>query len=302
MSKAEGRKIIIDFTMPLIGIIATPSSLVEVQDGDWIASNTREPYSVGNAKDGNVGTYWRTNSTGQYIQITRPNTALCGFKIYKGTGFRPAGYTLQISNDGITYTDVKSGSFIDTSGWETIDLNTTVDAYYIRVVFTNSSFLYIYELVLLVASHDHQGSVGDFTITGQEYIYVDGPDNNGELIDKNYEVEKIERYLETSDKILLTIKETTSFNSVVNAMNIAYDQSKGYLGGVGGAVDSFNTSFTPTDLAPLLNPRVREYINMELTGIIALIEIEKIPTYKKEYISMGFSGTIELIHIEDLNP
>lgn len=41
---------------------------------------------------------------------------------------------------------------------------------------------------------DLEGNEGAFTISGQEYLYTDGPDNNGELVDKDYQVEKVERY------------------------------------------------------------------------------------------------------------
>lgn len=41
---------------------------------------------------------------------------------------------------------------------------------------------------------DVSGNVNAFTVAGQEYQWVDGPDNNGPLLDKEYQIDKIERY------------------------------------------------------------------------------------------------------------
>lgn len=41
---------------------------------------------------------------------------------------------------------------------------------------------------------DVTGNEGAFTISSQEYLYTDGPDGNGQLINKTYGVESVERY------------------------------------------------------------------------------------------------------------
>ena len=41
---------------------------------------------------------------------------------------------------------------------------------------------------------DVSGNQGAFTVTGKEYQYTDGPDNNGVLFNKTYQVESVERY------------------------------------------------------------------------------------------------------------
>ena len=38
-----------------------------------------------------------------------------------------------------------------------------------------------------------EGNEGAFTVSGQEYLYTDGPNHNGVLVSKNYSVESIER-------------------------------------------------------------------------------------------------------------
>lgn len=41
---------------------------------------------------------------------------------------------------------------------------------------------------------DVSDNINAFTITGKEYQWVDGPDNNGPLLDKEYQIDKVERY------------------------------------------------------------------------------------------------------------
>lgn len=52
--------------------------------------------------------------------------------------------------------------------------------------------------VIIKFTDDLVGDVSDninaFTITGEEYQWVDGPDNNGPLLDKEYQIDKVERY------------------------------------------------------------------------------------------------------------
>jgi hypothetical protein len=52
--------------------------------------------------------------------------------------------------------------------------------------------------IVIKFTDDLVGDVSDninaFTITGKEYQWVDGPDNNGPLLDKEYAIDKVERY------------------------------------------------------------------------------------------------------------
>lgn len=145
-------------------------------------------------------------------------------------------------------------------------------------------------------------SVGAFTISGQEYLYVDGPNNNGPLVGKAYLVSKIEPHPTEQNSILLTVTGTTSFNSVVGDIMVSYSQSKGLLVGAGGAIESFDCEFTPSDLVEQGDPRVREYIMASANSTFELKYITKVLSYTKEYILAGMIGTITLIHTDDINP
>ena len=52
--------------------------------------------------------------------------------------------------------------------------------------------------IIIKFTDDLVGDVSDninaFTVTGKEYQWVDGPDNNGPLLDKEYVIDKVERY------------------------------------------------------------------------------------------------------------
>lgn len=52
--------------------------------------------------------------------------------------------------------------------------------------------------IIIKFTDDLVGDVSDninaFTVTGKEYQWVDGPDNNGLLLDKGYQIDRIERY------------------------------------------------------------------------------------------------------------
>jgi len=301
MSKSEGKQLAINFTANLTEISETPSTDKEVQDGTWTSKNTYDGWAY--IKDGNIGTNWRCTNVDNYVQIQRPVSTFNGIKVYKPGSYRPTTYNILTSDNGTNFTSRKTGNFEVSTGWETITLDTPITANYIRIIFGLVNLVTIGELSILVSEKDHQTSVGDFTITGQEYTFVDGPDHNGELLDKTYQVQESKRKTGTQDTIELIIKDSTPFNSVIGDLTVAYDQSKGNLMGDGGAVEGFEETFTPTDLCPYLNPRIREYINASVDSIIDLIEIIKTNTYaKNEYIEANVSATIELVYIDLINP
>lgn len=92
--------------------------------------------------------------------------------------------------------------------------------------------------IIVKFTDDLVGDVSDninaFTITGKEYQWVDGADNNGQLLDKEYQIDKVERYgvvrlwnsgslqLDLPDKISITDAksfETTSGTTLTGAVN-----------------------------------------------------------------------------------
>ena len=294
MSKGEGLKIGIKFTEDLIGDISPPITSFETQDGDWTANGTYSSFAVDRAKDGDTSSYWQSRSSSNYIQITRPNTKLLGIKVYKGSSYRPRGYTVRTSEDGNNYTDIESGDIENVTGWEEIMFDEPVLSDYFRLNFGYSSRLYLYELVLIVEGYDNE-VVNDFVITGREYQYV-----KGSLIDKRYKVMDYERHPIEPNSILLTLDWWSRFNNVEGDITVKYHSGVGTLAGILGDVKNFEETFTPTDLVPEPNPGIQETITVapsELTT--SLKPITYTCGFAKETITVAPSElTVALREIE----
>lgn len=195
MSKGIGQKIVIKFTEDLIrdvtGWVPTP-----LAPGDYFrpigvatGSSQYSSYAPSNAFDGSTSSYWYTRTTGdQWVQIKLAEpTWIYGFRWYVGSSYRPNGFNFQGSNDGETWEDILTGNSPNATGWHEFPTDSLKQYKYYRWTVTSrySSYLYVYEIELLEAV----GNEGAFTITGKEYQYVNGP-----LVDKEYRVEKVERY------------------------------------------------------------------------------------------------------------
>src|SRR5690554_1493000 len=152
MSKSEGRFITVKFTEPITSI---PNVMAQVreerQDLSYSAVGTYSG-SIDSAFDGNTGTYWQSRSSGNYIQIVNGTISsyVHGFKVYSGSSYRPSNYTLSVSDDGVTYTTIKTDTIPALTGWHELLLDTPVKTRFVRVNFGYSSRLYLYEFILLV--------------------------------------------------------------------------------------------------------------------------------------------------------
>lgn len=298
MSKGDGLKIGIKFTEDLVGVIALPITTYDTQNGDWTANGTYSGSNVDNARDKNETTYWQSRSTSNYIQIVNPNTKLLGFKIYKGSSYRPSTYKVSTSEDGLIYSDIETGSVVAATGWETITFENPITSGYFRFNFGYSSRLYLYELVLIVEGYDNL-QVNDFVITGKEYKYV-----NGSLIDKRYKVTNYEPHPTEPKAILITMDWWGRFNNVEDKIKVLYDASKGSLTGAGGAVESFEIEFLPEDLVQTPNPNEEELIKAYPYEIIAdLKEVTFNNVYPQETVrAYPYSIVLNLIDVGEINP
>lgn len=298
MSKGDGLKIGIRFTEDLAGGTTPSVAVLETQNGEWIASGSYSSSPVENAKDGDTSTYWQSRSTSNYIQITRPNTKLLGFKIYKGSSYRPSTYTIRTSVDGSTYTDIYSNSLVAETGWETITLDSPILSDYFRFNFGYTTRLYLYELVLIVEEYDNL-QINDFVVTGKEYQYV-----NGQLVDKRYKVATYELHPTEPKSILITMDWWGRFNNVDDKIKVLYDASKGSLTGAGGAVESFEIEFTPEDLIQTPNPNEEELIKAYPYEIVLdLKDITFTNGYPQETIkAYPYEIVLELKHVSEINP
>lgn len=150
---------------------------------------------------------------------------------------------------------------------------------------------------------DINGNDFAFTITGQERKYV-----GGELIDGDYQVEKVERYSQAEeledpqDTILLTMDPSKRFNNVEGNLTISYDKLLGNLKGIAGLVESFTNEFTPIDLVQKLNPHETDRF---ITTPNINIDFSLI-TYRYRYIDERFiatpSCTIDFINVDEIYP
>lgn len=150
------------------------------------------------------------------------------------------------------------------------------------------------------------GSTNAFTVTGQEYQYTDGLDNNGALINKTYTVVSISNHPSEANSILLEF--TNEFRNVQGLITINYNQALGTLEGTRGAVQSFIKTFLPEDLEEGLTRTGgryghTEYIQASFGGNIGLKRMTKEKVYASaENITASVDGTIYFIHIDDINP
>jgi hypothetical protein len=196
MSKGLGQKLAIKFTEVLSGDV-TGWVPEPVAHGDYFrpigtaigSSRYSTTYTYSNAFDGNVtGSYWYTTNSGdQWIQIELAEpTWVRGFRWYVD-GYRPNGFDFQGSNDGEIWEDILTNNSPNATGWHEFPTDYPKQYKYYRWTVTSrhSSYLYIYEIELLEAA----GNERAFTITGEEYQYVNGP-----LITKEYKIDKVERY------------------------------------------------------------------------------------------------------------
>lgn len=151
---------------------------------------------------------------------------------------------------------------------------------------------------------DVTGNTSAFSITGQEYKWLDGQTYNGSLISKTYIVSAVQMHPTEPNSILL---EVAGFRNVQGSLSISYNQTLGTLAGAGGVVESFTKTFTPIDLIEGLTDSggsvgVHDHIGATIGGTVELKYITRIPAYAPEFIGATVGGAIQLIHIDDINP
>ena len=257
MNKHEGKKIGISFDAMLVGDITgyapLPPSWNMISPVGTVTHSsvysTSSSYKSTNAFDGSTSSYWRPSVTvPNWIKIEfEKSTWVNGFR-WCVNSYRPNGFVLEGSNDDENWIELVNSTSPNSTGWHEFSFG--AGSYtFLRWTITSgySTRIYLYEIELSIGI----GNEGAFTVIGEEYKYVDGPSNNGEVIPMNYPVERVEKHPTIQDAILLTIKTPYEFNNVLNRLTVDYDITKGNLMGRGGLIESFNKTFTPTDLIPV---------------------------------------------------
>lgn len=145
---------------------------------------------------------------------------------------------------------------------------------------------------------DVSGNAPAFTVTGQEYNYL--PD--GILIDGDYRVESVSAHPSQENTILLTMNDSYRFNNAVGDLTVSYNKSLGTLAGLGGQVESFSVSFTPSDLQKKDNPNAAEHIELSsITAAGTYIRVYYTNSYADERVEISdITATATLININDL--
>lgn len=263
------------------------------------ASSSYQSQVPGLVVDGNDATYWRSNNSvpvwlacdfGKVVSIDT-------LRVVKLSSYRPREYTLQVSEDGSIWTDLKSGEMTDATGEEIIEFEAALYRYW-RLYITSlwSSRCHIGELTFFgeVPVYSSNG----FTVTGMQY--PTSPQGVAELND--FRIRKITKSPdEKSIYVWLWLDDRLKYP--VDQINVAYDKSVGNLVGAQSAqVDSFSLTLAPTNLTPFFNPHNAENIDVTMTHENELIHIfyKFYQADEDENISVTMTHSNSIIHVDDL--
>lgn len=251
------------------------------------------------AIDGDNSTYWRSNNSlpvwlacdfGKTVSI---NT----FRIVKMASQRPRGYTIQGSEDNLSWADLKTGEMTNATGEEVIEFEAASHRYW-RLYVTSlwSSRCHIGELEFFGDIPVY--SLNGFTVSGMQY--ATSPQGVAELND--FRIRKITKSLdEKSIYVWLWLDDRLKYP--VDQINVSYDKSVGNLSGAQSAqVDSFSLTFAPTNLTPFFNPHNAENIDVTITHKNELIHIfyEFYQAAEDGNISVAVTHANKIIHVDDL--
>lgn len=311
MSKFEGRKIGIKFTMPLINEFIADGVESEVAQGKNVTFSKQyntTTYKATNLVDGDLTTNWVPAyfSTSEWViidlgelcTISKIDLRSCTMNYYPN-------YLIEGSLEGTSWMTIATGSHTATAQTKTHIV--TGNYRYIKITGTAPSSIAWagYSDLKIYAITESYINNQAFTVSGQEYQWLDGPVNNGQLLTKSYPVTKVDIHPTESNSILIEVDG--GFRNVQGDITISYNQALGNLAGTSGTVANFTETFTPEDLEEGLTTvggsyGVHEYIPISIGGSIQSTRIEKIPSYASEYIGLNIGGTIDLIDIDDINP
>lgn len=305
MSKSRGEKIAIKFTEELIGNVSgitlpipckyyrwlinstwASSGRLYLYELEFFSSGVKVPvnkivsmqgssrystsYDVNKLFDGSVpGTEWDANGSLPHwvkIELTE-ELAIDKFRWHTGTSSnKPKMFILQGSHDGVNWEDIYENESTNTNNWIEFDIV-------------------------------GKGNEVAFTVIGKERKHI-----NGELIDGDYEVYKLEPHPSEENTIMLTMNPIKRFNNVEEQLTVSYNSELGDLTGMGGKVDSFDVEFTPTDLIQKLNPYITEKITATPNISTDFIKVDYINRYASERIMATPNMSVEFINVGEINP
>lgn len=308
MTIADGQKIAIRFTQPLVGNVLglnpplghkkskLNTSTATITTLNYYSTST----SGAKAVDDNMSTYWRGTTAVNWFRIQFPEAkVVTQLRLYLASYYIKT-FTFSGSNDGETWTQIggEYAAATSTTGqWYTFDIeNADAYLYYqIDTITTYSSRVYIYELELY--EDIPVGNETKFAVSFDEYEYVPG----GLLSRVTRIVDRIE--VVDTNTIVLCFNPGTP-NSIQRAagdITVTYDGS-GTLVGEGGPVAAFEHTFTPIDLDPKNNPLVDEHIEIaDIVSTGTLTRIYHTNTTESEHIDLSdISAVGVLTRIDDI--
>lgn len=146
---------------------------------------------------------------------------------------------------------------------------------------------------------DVTGNAAAFTVTGQEYKYINGP-----ILNKTYTVTSVVTHPTEPRTLLITVGDFTRFNNVEGQLKVSYNSALGTLVGVGGAVQSFDAYFTPTDLLREINPNDEETIRTVISNVAVNYDLMSyLNAYHRHTIKANaLSATVEYTDVTIVNP
>ena len=300
--KSDGAKIEIRFseainTMAVIGQkYRTLSDAVITSLNNYGLSNLPSLLNDGIA---NTSSYWRGTTAINWIQATFTSPKIAhGFRWFVGsTSYRPLTFKISGSLDLLTWAQLgETFTGANETGWQEFSFSNidTYLAYRIDILTASSSRIYLSELELLL----DYGNEEALTVTVPEYDFVP----NGTIQQNVKPVKMVENKADDVDSIILYVADNQRFNSAAGNTSVAYDATKGNLAGVGGPVESFEVSFTPTDLIAKPHQNPAEHIEIsDISAFGALTRICYADTSEAEHISISNIAAVgTLTHINDI--
>lgn len=212
MAIADGRRIAVRFTQPLVGNVLGLDPPAGYKKGKIdmagaIASALNEystSYPASKAIDGDAATYWRGTTAVNWLQVQLPEARVATqIRLYLSSYYIKT-FTFSGSNDGVEWVqigDEYTAASSTTAQWYTFEIANS-DAYlYYRIdtlTAYNTSRIYIYELELY--EDVPVGNETKFTVSFDEYNHVPG----GVTARSTRPVSRLEHYISVDTKLDLS--------------------------------------------------------------------------------------------------
>jgi hypothetical protein len=182
-------------------------------------------------------------------------------------------WKMQGSNDNATWTDIFSGQQANNATHQSFaNANNAIRYTYIRLNVTTAwtTRIDFFGIILIC---DAEGLISKnedaFTVTSQHRRDA----LSTQLITTTHLITEVRRFGIDNDSIILLLNPLTRFRDIEDVITVVYDQAKGELKGRGGYVQSFTTTFAPTDLIEIPDPAQQENITVRPTISITVTKV-----------------------------